>query len=153
MATNEFPFPQADDIDKILKVISVSDEKNLTNKAAMAIWLGDITDRQVQYYISACQYLGFITKDKTFTELGNGIRSLTESQQCIELARVIVSHEVFGTVYFQEKLLGAKFSREEIVELMKHYIELGTPEMFWRRSQTVIKWVEWINNTFNDSID
>ena len=60
-------FPQADNIDRIFKIINIENEEDLLNGNNMSIILGDITGRQVQYYINASQYLGILDKSKRFT--------------------------------------------------------------------------------------
>ena len=145
---NEFPFPQADDFVKIIQLINLQDEEKLKDKDFLCEYLGDITDRQVQYYLSACQYLGFVSADKKYTDYGERVRSLGESQQFIEFAIAIVSKDVFGTAYFSGKMLGEPCSREDIVEYMHdHDVGFEKEEMYKRRAQTVVKWVEWVNET------
>jgi hypothetical protein len=149
---NEVPFPQADDFEKVIALLNVEDEGKFQDKKALGILLGEITDRQVQYYLSACQYLGLITADKHFTDLGDRIRSLGETQKMVELAILIVSKDIFGTVYFSEKSLGQKYTREEIIEIMHdHDLGFEKDEMFKRRAQTVLKWVQWINDNFDQN--
>ena len=53
-------------------------------------------------------------------------------------------------VYFLEKRLGTKLDRSDVIELLKTYVSFESEEMYKRRSQTIIKWIEWINNNFND---
>ena len=146
----EFPFPQADDFDKVVTILNVEDENKLNDKKSLGVLLGDVTERQVQYYISACQYLGLVSADKKYTDLGDKIRSLGEDQQFVQLARLVISKDIFGTVYFSEKSLGCKYSREDIIEIMHdHNLGFESDEMFKRRAQTVLKWVEWINDKFD----
>lgn len=147
---SNFPFPQADDFNKVISIINIDEESKLPDKPYISRMLGDVSDRQVQYYLSACQYLGIITVDKKFTELGNRIRSFGRTQQFVQLARIIASDEIFGTVYFSEKIFGYKLSREDVIDVMRS-CDLGieNEESFKRRAQTVIKWIEWINDNFN----
>ena len=147
---SEFPFPQADDFDKVVAILNVDDERKLLDKKVIGFLLGEISERQVQYYISACQYLGLVSAEKTFTDLGDEVRSLGENQQFVELARLVVSKDIFGTVYFSEKGLGCKYTREDIIEIMHdHNLGFESDEMYKRRAQTVLKWIEWINDKFD----
>lgn len=147
--SNEFPFPQADDFEKIVQLLNLKDEEKLRDKEFLCELLGDISGRQAQYYISACQYLGFVSSEKKYTDYGEKIRSLGESQQYIEFAIAIVSKPVFGTAYFTGKMLGEPCSREDIIEIMHdHNVGFEKPEMYKRRAQTVVKWIEWINQKF-----
>lgn len=147
----EFPFPQANDFDKVIAILNVKDEEKLNDKTAIGFLLGDISERQVQYYVSACQYLGLVTSDKKFTDLGDTIRSLGESEQIIRLAMIVVSKDVFGKTYFAEKLFGYKYKVDDIVEIMRDYnLGFESDIIYKRRAQTVLSWVEWLNEKFDN---
>lgn len=144
------PFPQADDFNKVISLLNIEDESNLKNKNKISLLFDGIADRQVQYYLSACMYLGFVDEKKEFTLLGKKLRNLSRTEQEIELAQIMISHDVFGHVYFLEKRLGTKLDRSDVIELLKTYVSFESEEMYKRRSQTIIKWIEWINDKFND---
>lgn len=144
------PFPQADDFNKVISLLNIENESNLKNKNKISLLFDGIADRQVQYYLSACMYLGFVDEKKEFTLLGKKLRKLSRTEQEIELAQIMVSHDVFGHVYFLEKRLGTKLDRSDVIELLKTYVSFESEEMYKRRSQTIIKWIEWINDKFND---
>lgn len=138
------PFPQANDFEKVITVLNVDNAEKLKNYESMCILLGDISSRQVDYYESACIYLGLVTKEKTFTELGLKIRKLNGVQQEVALARTIVADEVFGTVYFLQKMLGVTLENNDVVKIMKKSVPLSTEKMYIRRASTVMSWVKWI---------
>lgn len=148
---NKFPFPQADDINKVMIILNVADVNSLKDKEKLKISLSDISDRQIQYYLSACMYLGLVDENKMLTPMAVHIRGLNRSEQEIALAQSIVSNNIFGYIYFLEKRLGAKLAREDIIDILKHHISFESDEMYKRRSQTIIKWVKWLNDCFNDS--
>jgi hypothetical protein len=143
------PFPQANDFEKIITLLNVDDAEKLGDKKYLSTQMDMVTDRQVLYYVSACAYLGLISKDKKFTKIANELRLLNSSEQMIELARLIVSDEVFGNVYFAQKIYGMKLSNDEIIEVMKnHNVLFDSEEMYKRRAQTVSSWLSWIENNF-----
>ena len=107
------------------------------------------TDRQVTYYVSACVYLGFITPNREFTEYGREVLSMPRSEKIVEIVRRIISDPIFGYVFFMQRLLGVKLEREDIIDLMKKHTVL-TEQLYKRRAQTVVKWVEWIDSNFPD---
>lgn len=144
MINKEKPFPQANDFEKVKKVLN-ADEIKLKDYGAMSILLGDITERQVDYYISACEYLGLID-NKTFTESAVRIRNLIGIYQDVELSKIIVSDEVFGTVYFMQKMVGSELELEEVVDIMKDNVSLSSEAMYLRRASTVLSWIKWINS-------
>ena len=145
------PFPQADNFSKIAEIINIKEETLLTDKLYMRKILGDISDRQVSYYLSACEYLELITEDKNFTELALEIRRKNIVEQNIEYCKLIVSKPIFGEVYFTEKVLNTKLSRNDIIDIMKEKgIDFGSEEVYKRRSTTVKCWIEWINKITNE---
>ncbi|MFA5037861.1 MAG: hypothetical protein WC479_11890 [Candidatus Izemoplasmatales bacterium] len=143
-----FPFPQADDFEKLVSLLNIKEESSLKDKTSVSMLLGDIDNRQVQYYLSALMYLDLVQPNKSFTSKGQYIRSLGFSKQIVELARIIVSKDVFGTVYFTEKSLKVKMDRNDVIDVMKEFIYFSSDAMYLRRSQTVIKWIEWVNKNF-----
>ena len=145
---NNFPFPQADDFEKVVSLLNIKEESSLKDKTSVSMLLGDIDNRQVQYYLSALMYLDLVQSNKSFTSKGQYIRSLGFSRQIVELARIIVSKDVFGTVYFTEKSLKVKMDRNDVIEVMKEFVHFSSDAMYIRRSQTVIKWIEWVNKNF-----
>ena len=112
----------------------------------MCVYLGDITPRQVDYYISACIYLGLLDERKVFTELGQHLHVMGATAQIAELARYIISDEIFGTVYFRQKVLGFELGNEDVVDIMKEHIVFESEAMYKRRASTVMSWVRWIDN-------
>ena len=49
-------------------------------------------------------------------------------------------------VYFSEKYLGVKFTREDIKNLMREHTKIDNDAVIHRRAQTVLKWIEWVNS-------
>ncbi|MBP5427169.1 MAG: hypothetical protein J6Y29_04695, partial [Clostridiales bacterium] len=133
-----------------ISLLNVEDDKILQDKKRISVLFNGIADRQVQYYLSACMYLGIINSEKEFTSNGKILRHLSRTEQEIELAKLILSHEIFAHIYFLEKRLGAKLDRNDVIEILKTQVKFDSEEMYKRRSQTVIKWIEWINNNFHD---
>ena len=147
MGTNQWdiPFPQANDFEKVITILNVDETDKLGDKKYLSTQLDMITDRQVQYYMSACAYLGLISKEKKFTKIANELRTMNSSEQTIELARLIVSDKVFGNAYFAQKMYNMKLSTDEIIELMKTQgVSFDSEEMYKRRAQTVSSWLGWI---------
>ena len=149
MEENKSTFPQANDLDKVITIMSIEEPCLIKNRMHLSHILGDVTGRQVDYYVSACIYLGFITPDRSFTPYGLEVLSLQHSEKIVEIARRIISDSVFGGVYFTQRMIGAPLDRDEIISLMKAHISL-TDSLYNRRAQTVVRWVEWIDRTFPD---
>ena len=138
MERNDVPFPQADDFEKIISLLNIEDDSKLTDKKYISFVLENVTERQVMYYLSAAMYLGLITKEKHFTELGFSLRSLSQTRQRIELIRLLMSDKTFGTVYITEKVYGIKLEKEEVIDIIKESYPNYSDELYERRYQTVI---------------
>lgn len=148
MLQNEIPFPQADDMLKIFKIINIDDSNKLKEKLSMQMLLGDISSRQVQYYLNAAAFLDVIDSNKEFTPFGMKLREIEYYDQVIRISQKIISNEIFGEVFFTQLFLGIALEREEIVSIMKKYICFNSDALYIRRAQTVSKWIEWINSNF-----
>lgn len=147
---SHYPFPQADDINKIIILLNLDDDALLSDSASLRRSLGGVTERQVSYYISAMKYLGLITSDRKYTPLAINLRELSTFNQNIELAKLLLTDPILANVYFMEKALETKFDREDVMNIMREYVEFGSEIMYQRRSQTVMSWISWINVIFND---
>lgn len=152
MGDNKTTFPQADHFEKVIRIMSVDSAYEIKDREHMSEILGGITSRQVQYYLSACEYLGLITSDRTFTAIGEKILVLPYAKKVIQLARVLISDPIFGSVYLAEKKFRYKFDSEEIISVMRAHSSMSEP-LYKRRAQTVSSWVKWLNDVFNDSFE
>lgn len=149
MEGNDYTFPQANDLEKVITVMSIESPELIKDRRHIAHILGDVTDRQVTYYVSACVYLGFVTPKREFTPYGLKVLSMPRTEKIVEMARRIICDPIFGYVFFMQRMIGVPLEREDIIELMKQNTVL-TEELYKRRAQTVVKWVDWIDANFPD---
>ena len=149
MADFSVTFPQANQFERIIAIMSLENASDLKNDDILFSALDNITYRQVQYYLSACEYLGLINPDRTYTELGEGTRVLSYSNKMIQLARVVVSDPIIGTVFFTERLHRIEMSVEDIANIISKYYNLSDA-VYRRRAQTVVSWLRWLNDNFKD---
>ena len=63
----KYPFPQANDFNKILLLLNIDNESLFNDKEYLKIYLDLGTERQISYYLSAFQFLGLIDDEKKFT--------------------------------------------------------------------------------------
>ena len=143
-------FPQADSLERIFKIINIAEPLDLLNEGNMGIILGDITGRQVRYYIHASQFLGILDKQKKFTSFGEQLRKCNLFEQRILVVQKIMTHPVFSEVYFTELILGVKLDKSEVASIMRKHINLSSDVMYNRRAQTVMSWISWVNT--NDEL-
>lgn len=147
---SNIPFPQADDFDKVVRILNIDDKDKLYNMQSMINYLDGISDRQISYYMSAAMYVGIIDQNKCFTETGEKLRNMSESVQKVELIRILLSDPVFGTVYITEKVLEISMDNDDIGEIIKMYHPQYGTAIYKRRGQTVRAWINWIKKTMNE---
>ena len=141
------PFPQADDIQKIFVIINLSDESVLKDNEQLGIVLGNITERQVSYYLAAARYLGIINlsgNKRQYSDFGLKLRMMNSTKQEMEIISKILIDAAFNKVYIYWSMYG-----EQDIEDVENIIRELHPEysdaIYHRRAQTVISWVKWIN--------
>ena len=145
---NNMPFPQADDFDKIVALVNIVNEEDLNNNEKVKVVLGEISERQISYYISASSFLGIILTQKRkrkFTNFGNHLRRCNSVMQEIELITAILRLPVFSKVYVLNKIVGT-IDSSEVADMIKENYGEAICE---RRAQTVLKWVEWVIEKIN----
>lgn len=138
------PFPQANDFEKIYSLICITEEEQLNDKNYLMELLSLGTERQIAYYISACEFLGVITHDKKFTKIGLKIREANLDLQILMICKIIVSSPVFGEAFFMKYLYNASLKQDDIAQMIGIIYKIDNYEVCSRRASTVIKWIEWI---------
>lgn len=73
------PFPQADSIDKVIKILFM-DEDEIKSNQIIANKMYFATIRQSSYYISALKFLGLVDNRKNFTRIAKNLRSDPENE-------------------------------------------------------------------------
>ena len=144
------PFPQANDLEKIIQIINVPDENTILNDDDLGMYLDGITSRQARYYIAAAKYLGILDHNKAFSENGVKLRNMNTYMQRVELIRIVLSDVVFGTAFYTERVLGMTLSKEDIGEIIEKEYPDYCAAIYPRRAQTVRSWLNWINEQFTD---
>lgn len=140
------PFPQADDFEKIVTIVNISDSNALNDSVKLSQTLGGITDRQVAYYLSAATFLGLIVSDKgqkKFAQKCLEIRNMNSYLQTAELISLILQNPVFSKVYSYTIVIGIQ-EVEDIKEVIKEYYPQYSDAIYERRAQTVSSWINWI---------
>ncbi|MFS0879734.1 type II restriction enzyme [Metabacillus niabensis] len=147
----EIPFPQADSFIRIIDLLGLLMEKDLTKDFITTNYNFD--ERQTNYYTSAAMYLGLIDKYKkdsnikyTLTAKGRQLMRLPYKQKYLALIKCILEHKVFNEVVREYFANGKLPSKQKIIEMMKKssLYNVEKESTYFRRSSTVIRWVEWI---------
>lgn len=140
----KIPFPQANDFNKIYNLICMGDESKLIDKEYLKSYLNLGTERQIAYYLSACEFLGVINRNKEYTELGKNIRNTNSDLRIVMICKTIISLPVFGEVFLLNYLYDEKSSQEDIAQLISVLYGIDNYEVCKRRASTVSKWLEWV---------
>lgn len=140
--SNKIPFPQANDVNKIIQIIRM-DQRELFENSLLIKQLG-VTQRQINYYLAACVFLGIIDKKRRFTQFGANLKNKGQEGLIAALSQIIVSKPVFGEVFFNKLFNNVFLTNEEISELISLEYEIDSIEVADRRASTVRKWISWI---------
>ena len=148
------PFPQADKFERVIDLLSLLVEYDLTKEYITQNYQFDI--RQTDYYTNSAIYLGLIhkytsreTKEITYalTDEGRNIMRKKHKSKNMSLVKHILEHEAFNKVFRKYFDLGHKPDHNTVCEIMRNcYIYNVCKEgtTIPRRAQTVIGWLNWI---------
>ena len=142
-SSNNFPFPQANDINKIISIL-MSDESVLSDKEKVMEIINVTSPRQVAYYFSAMQFLGLLTYDKKFSKDAKyicGSKSKIESYIYAFLEKsdlFKITYDAFKTTH--------KIDKEFVKDVVKKSIkeDMLSDSTIERRVSTINAWVNWM---------
>lgn len=137
------PFPQANDFKKVIKLIKIDKENLLQDNTYLSSLLG-VSQRQVNYYLAACAFLGIINNERLFTEYGCSLRKYGHDQFLSSISMKIISFPVFGDAFFSMFFYDEELSIEDIAELICINYDVQKLGVAERRAGTVTNWVRWI---------
>ena len=151
-------FPQADRMSRIINLIELLNEKPMTKQDITSEYAFD--ERQTNYYTDAGRYLGLI--DKVHDEDGNilfllsacgrHIMNLEYKERQLALVTQILMHRVFNETLKLHLRCGEMPDKQTIIQIMRdsNLDRVEADSTYWRRSSTVIGWVNWILETIED---
>lgn len=152
----EIPFPQANSFERIVDLLSILFDSELTTDEVTNKYVFDV--RQTDYYITACVYLGLVKRvtaegGETKYQLtidAHEIMKKNFRDKYLGLIQRILEFPVFNDIYKKSINSGYVPTINEIVMVMKyHKVPLGD-ETLIRRASTVKGWVTWILNQFDE---
>jgi hypothetical protein len=157
----ELPFPQANSFIRIIDLLGLLVENDLDKDFITSNYNFDA--RQTQYYTTAAMYLGLVEKyvgegkpfpniKFTLTSKGQKIMKMPYKQKYLALVKCILEHGAFNQVlkeYFEN---GYPPEQERVIEIMKrsNLYNVKEESTFFRRSSTVIRWIDWILDLQNE---
>ncbi len=142
------PFPQANDLNKVIDIVSAIDQ-GFFRVSDFAEYFGFV-ERQVSYYLSAARYLGFIG---TIDHLGVtpvGLR-LTKEKSRLNRTEIVlkslISRPVFRDCIILLEHYGynpTAITTEEIGKVISTYRSDISGDTVARRASTVRNWLNWL---------
>lgn len=147
------PYPQANDLDKVIDIISNYYSRGLSNKLAIAEFF-DFDERQGDYYANAGYYLGLLTRISHSTEFaltqeGEFLsKSKNRSQRNLVLIKQMLKRPSFNEIFrlFEKNnqdLLS--LSVDLVAPIIQKHVDLNVTTSR-RRASTVISWLRWADN-------
>lgn len=135
--------PQANDINKLIMLACKCDNDYIKNIKQICEDLSLGSERQVAYYLSALQFLNYITQHHTVSQnliQFNGDRNLIEG----DIFEQLNNKSIFKTLYLMAMNQADKISKIVIEEeIAKRYASLSSSTVT-RRASTVKAWIDWM---------
>ena len=145
---DDIPYPQANDLDKVVDVISLVGS-GITTKTAIADFF-EFDERQGDYYANAGRYLGLLDRtgqEYALTDLGGHLlETRSISQRTGMLVRQMITRPTFRKAFklliehgFEVEAVAAN----DIAQVVEEFTDLSgsTPP---RRASTVKNWLRWV---------
>jgi hypothetical protein len=140
-------FPQADDVDKIVDVVSLV-EAGIKDKPSLMDVFG-FTERQATYYLTAARYLGFLSSTDDLTPVGERLMSVpNQSERSKLILDCMFSRPALRNAILYFKAIDFdhhRISRHDIIAM----IEFARPKEYalstlLRRADCVRTWLRWL---------
>ena len=148
----DITFPQANSFARIVDLLSVLYERSLTRDEVSLNY--EFDDRQTNYYISACEYLGLINrsnnknKERTYelTKEAKDIMNKKYKDKYLSLIKRMLECPVFYNTFVLALKLKQAPSTDVIMKIMSESNLSINDTTIRRRSSTVKAWIDWIFN-------
>jgi hypothetical protein len=145
------PFPQADSFERVVDLLGLLFSTELSKDDITTNY--DFDKRQTDYYTNAGIYLGLIQKRPegrevkyALTDAGRKVMSQKGKYKYLSLAKAILQHDVFHRLFHKclnTSLPATSAMAEETMRECPLY-KVKEKSTYFRRSQTVAKWIDWI---------
>ena len=146
---NNIPFPQANDMSKVIKLL-MADESLINDKEAAKELLDVGSTRQISYYLSALQFLKYLTHDKKYTT------KAIEVKNNLDAAKLDIYSQLSNDPIFKRLYPAFSTTREVDIATIKDVIRAKNNEYSTstinRRASTIKKWIEWMLEFDNERI-
>jgi hypothetical protein len=148
----DVPYPQANDLDKVIDIVTNFHSANLSNKPAIAEFF-EFDERQGDYYANAGYYLGLLKRipDSTEFELtregGYIAKSMNRSRRNLLLLMQMMKRPSFNEIIrlFESKNRDLTSLNVDILApIIQKHVSLNDTTAR-RRASTVMSWLKWMD--------
>lgn len=151
----DITFPQANSFARIVDLLSVLYERSLTRDEVTLNY--EFDDRQTNYYISACEYLGLINRSSNknnersyeLTKEAKAIMNKKFKDKYIALIKRMLERPVFYNTFSLALAHNQAPSTDIIMKIMSESNLSINDTTIRRRASTVKAWIDWIFNQIN----
>lgn len=152
-------FPQADSIKRLINLCELLNNNEMTKEEITTTY--DFNPRQTNYYTDAGRYLGIIDKKREdgevvyfLTDKGENLFKVNLKTRQLKFIELILKHNAFNKTLKEYFRIGEMPSKDEIVRIMKesNLYRISSDSTFYRRSQTISSWINWILDLVNQSL-
>ncbi len=148
----DITFPQANSFARIVDLLSVLYERSLSRDEVTLNY--EFDDRQTNYYISACEYLGLIIrsnnkhKERTYelTKEAKDIMDKKYNQKYLALIKRVLERPVFYKTFLLALNKNQTPNTDIICKIMSESNLSINDTTIKRRASTVKAWIDWIFN-------
>jgi hypothetical protein len=147
----QIAFPQADSFKRVINLCELLFEREMYRDEITANYA--FNARQTNYYTDAGRYLGLITKRNeqrapsySLSEIGRNILKKPYKSRQLQLAGLILAHQVFKETLRKYLESGAMPAKVEVMDIMRQagLYNIEKDSTYERRASTVSGWVNWI---------
>jgi len=150
IAEPDVTFPQANSFGRVVDILSVLFERDLTREEVALQY--EFVDRQTNYYISACEYLGLVQRSQNMDKeriyclnsTAKKIMRMRHKAKYLQLFKLVLERPVFNKVFELSINSGEVPSENEVRQIMSESNLLINDTTIKRRSSTVRGWIEWM---------
>lgn len=151
----ECPYPQADTFSRIIDLLSVLYEKDLSFDAVTTRY--DFDPRQTDYYKNSAKYLGLVDEYKedkmkyfTLTDKGIDVIESEPKDKYLKIVGSIFSHRPFYDTFElhlktnKNNLMNVNLDKINVAKLIEKHFKGYSESTYIRRARTTLSWMEWI---------
>ena len=149
------PFPQADRFDRVLQMVNLlgTGQEDIQT----LVFVLEIDERQVHYYLAACRYLGLVFDSEGNLEIPSEVQNLFNEVEVkpleffFEIAKSVLRIPSIANTFLAWNSRSPSIDRQISLEALRKSDAGSTlsESTLARRSRTVYSWAWWVRKNLN----